>query len=322
MYNKFLEKIKEFQTIIIHRHARPDGDCIGSQVGLKHLLKNSFPDKNIFAVGSDDLPSYLLPFADSDEVTDEQYSDALVIVVDTSNKSRIYDERWQTGKYIIKIDHHNDSEQFGDLEIVENEMPANCVIISKIASELKSDLVINQKAANSLYLGILTDTSRFKYRGVNGDVLRLAGMLLDNGAEFEKIQNLLYLGTVEPLKLQGYVLENFKTTENGVLSIYFSQETMDKYNVDKDTAAGIVNLLDSIKGSMIWVCFIEQDNGDIRGRVRSRHVHINDIAAEYRGGGHLNAAGITLKESFEVSEVLSKLDEKLKIFKLENPELL
>ena len=90
MFKKILEKIKEYDTIIIHRHMRPDGDCIGSQMGLKYLLKASFPNKNIYAVG-DDIPTYLRFLGENDVISDDTYKGALVISVDTSVDNRIYD---------------------------------------------------------------------------------------------------------------------------------------------------------------------------------------------------------------------------------------
>ena len=100
MFLQILDKIKEFDTIIIHRHVRPDGDCIGSQMGLKQFLKDNFKDKNIYAVG-DDIPEYLTRYGSNDEISEDIYNDALVIVVDTANEMRICDERYKLGKYIM-----------------------------------------------------------------------------------------------------------------------------------------------------------------------------------------------------------------------------
>ena len=110
MFITILNKIKEYNRIIIHRHVRPDGDCMGSQMGLKYLLKNTFPEKEVYAVG-DELPEYLKELGEVDIIPDGYYQDALVIVVDTANESRICDARWQTGKYIIKIERKGNNER-------------------------------------------------------------------------------------------------------------------------------------------------------------------------------------------------------------------
>ena len=116
-------------------------------------------------------------------------------------------------------------------------------------------------------------------------------------------------------------MDFIKQTENGVLYIYFSNRMMKKYGVTRDDASNLVNALDSVKGSIIWVAFIEQDNGDIRVRIRSRFVPINDVAREFRGGGHLSAAGATLKSKKELKPILKMLDEKCKNYKNDHPEV-
>ena len=102
---QILEKIKEFDTIIIHRHIRPDGDCMGSTIGLREILKASFPNKKIYSVGNNES-DYLSFLGEEDEIDDSVYQDALVIIVDTATKERIFDNRYELGKFTIKIDHH------------------------------------------------------------------------------------------------------------------------------------------------------------------------------------------------------------------------
>lgn len=324
MFLKILEKIKEFDSIILHRHERPDGDCIGTQMGFYHLIKANFPNKCVYTTG-DELPDYLARYGHVDNVTDEMYENALVIVVDTATEKRICDKRYNTGKYLIKIDHHDDSPEYGDLCYIDNTSPACASIIVdmyKAWHAYDESIVLSTPAATSLMLGMVTDTGRFRYRGTSRKTLENAGLLLDAGVELDELYASLYTKEKEELKLQGYVCENFKVTNNGVAYIYFDQETMDKYNVDKDTAAACVNILDSIKGSLIWATFIEQNNeaGEIRVRLRSRFVSINEVATHYRGGGHLQAAGATVYNSEEKEALLLELDELLKEFKANNPE--
>ena len=320
MFKEILAKIKEYNRIIIHHHVRPDGDCIGSQMGLKYLIKDNFPEKEVYAVGGD-LPPYLNYIAVHEEISDELYKDALVIVVDTSKKDRIYDERWSTGEYIIKIDHHDDSDEFGNIMYVNPECSACSAIIAEFYLANQDELVLSKQAAKCLYFGITTDTGRFRYRGVDGKILKTSACLLDAGIDLEDIYTNLYTDEISALKLRGYVYKKFKSTENGVLYIYFSNKTMKKLGVTRDEAGNLVNSLDSVKGSIIWVAFIEQENGDIRVRIRSRFTAINDIARNYRGGGHLSAAGATLKHKKELKLILNELDERCKTYKLEHPEV-
>ena len=335
MFIKILNKIKEYNRIIIHRHVRPDGDCMGSQMGLKYLLKNSFPEKEVYAVG-DELPEYLKELGEVDIISDEYYKDALVIVVDTANESRICDGRWQTGKYIIKIDHHDDSPEFGDLWYVDETSPACSSIIVRMIKAWGNEVKMCEKAGYALYFGIVTDTGRFRYRGLTSEVLNNAGYLLDLGVDVDTLYNKLYVDDVATLKLQGYVLNNFKTTPNGVAYIYFTKKIIEKFGVTKDEAANLVNSISTIKGHPVWVAFVDQGyekpehlakgeldpSKEIRVRLRSRGVTINGVASRYRGGGHLQAAGATIYSKKEMKLILEELDSLVKEYKEEHHDAL
>lgn len=324
MFLEILNKIKEYESIILHRHERPDGDCIGSQMGLYHLIRANFPTKRVLLTG-DELPEYLALYGHVDNVSDEMYENSLVIVIDTATEKRICDKRYNNGKYLIKIDHHDDSPEYGNLCYIDNESPACASIIVdmyKAWHEYDNNIKLTKDAATALMLGMVTDTGRFRYRGTSRKTLENAGLLLDAGVELDELYTSLYTKDKEELKLHGYVCENFNVTPNGVAYIYFDQATMDKYSVDKETAAACVNVLDSIKGSLIWATFIEQNNeqNEIRVRLRSRFVSINEVATHYNGGGHLQAAGATVYSEEQKDSLLRELDELLKDFKEKHPE--
>ncbi len=335
MFIEILNKIKEYNRIIIHRHTRPDGDCMGSQMGLKYLIKNTFPEKEVYAVG-EGLPEYLKELGETDVIPDEYYKEALVIVVDTSVDKRIHDERWKTGKFIIKIDHHDDSPEFGHLSYVDAKSPACCSIIVRMIKSWGNEVKMCEKAAYALYFGIITDTGRFRYRGLTSEVLGNAGYLLDQNIDVDSLYNKLYVDEVATLKLQGYVLNNFKTTPNGVAYIYFTNKMIKKFKVTKDEAANLVNSISTIKGHPVWVAFVDQGlkkpkdykkgeldpSKEIRVRLRSRGVEINGVAANYRGGGHLQAAGATIYSKKEMISLLNELDVLVKKYKEEHPDAL
>lgn len=330
MENKILEKIKEYNKIIIHRHLRPDGDCIGTQHGLKKAIMYNFPEKEVYAVG-DIIPEYIKEYGALDNVTEDMYDGALVIVVDTATKTRICNENWKLGEYIIKIDHHDDSEDYADINYVDEKSPACGSIIVRLLK--KWGLKLNQEIATYLYLAITTDTGRFRYRGVNEEVLCNAGSLLSYGIDTDKLYTNLYIKEDATFKLQGYVYQHYKVTKNGVAYMYFTKDMMKKFNVTKEDAANLVGCMDSIRGSLIWVAFVDQSFGEanldvlecfdneIRVRIRSRFVPINTVATHFRGGGHLTAAGATIYSKNEMKKLLKELDTLLKEFKEENKEL-
>ena len=134
LYHDILSKIKEYDTIIIHRHMRPDPDALGSQVGLQKLLQYHFPEKTIKVTGYDE-PN-LMWLAQMDQVTDEEYQEALVIVCDTANTARIDDQRYTTGDFLIKIDHHPDDEVYGDISLVDTSSSSASEMIALFAFEM------------------------------------------------------------------------------------------------------------------------------------------------------------------------------------------
>lgn len=331
MFEQMLEKIREYDTIIIHRHFRPDGDCIGSQMGLKAILKETYPTKNVYAVG-DDGPNYLQPYMqDVDYISDDVYNGALVIVVDTGITDRISDDRWAKAEFKIKIDHHDDSPDFADINYVDANCPACASIIVRIVNESKGELKLNKEAARQLYLGMVTDTGRFRFRGVNHEVLINAGTLLEYGFDLQELYDELYIEEPETLRLKGYVLTHYKLTPNGVAYIYFTKKMMNEYNVSREDASNLVTSLSTIRGSLIWVAFIDQMKEDdpsitpnpgdeIRCRIRSRNIAVNGIAKKYRGGGHLQAAGATIYTKKEMKALLKELDNALAAYKAEHPD--
>lgn len=314
------DKIKEASTIIIHRHVHPDGDALGSSYGLRDILRMSFPEKVVLSVG-DDTVKYLSFMGSDDKVTAADYIDSLVIVVDTANSKRISGEFYNKGKEVIKIDHHLNVEDFGTVNYVREDMPSTASIITDFFNTFKKELKISQEGAMFLYLGTVTDTGRFRYSAVSGDTLRLAGSLLDYNFDTERMYANLNLKDRESMKLTGYVLNNFKTTKNGVSYIYISKRVQKKFKVTTEEATAQVNVMDSVKGSLIWILFVEFD-GIIRARLRSRFVGVNEIAREFDGGGHMQASGASAKNKKEMKNMIKLADKVLKKFKEENEDVM
>ena len=312
-----LNKIKEYETIIIHRHARPDGDALGSSLGLREILRDNFPEKNIYSVG-EKVPEYLNFLGSEDEVIDEVYENALVIVVDTATKARICDERYQKAKELIKIDHHDPVESYGNINYVKEHIASCSLVIMDIFSAFPN-MIISDKAARYLYIATVTDTGRFRYSDVDGKAMKLAGEMLEKGINTEEIYANLYTKSLESYQLQAYVYKNIKRTENGVAYMFMTKKIMKKFKVSIEDASNMVNLMDGIRGSMIWILFIEHPE-NIRVRLRSRHMKVIDIAKLYDGGGHDNASGATLKNKKQIPQLLKEADIRLKQFKLENED--
>ena len=313
-----LDTIKKYERIIIFRHLRPDGDCVGSTKGLARILQLTFPEKEIILQNCD-FSDYLSFLGDEPAIQDDDfYSDALGIVVDTATTNRISNQKYKLCKFLIKIDHHIPVEDYGNINWVEENRCSACELISAFYDAMKDELKIDTEAATYLYTGMVTDSGRFRFRSVSGDTMRLAGMLLDQGVDTDSLYAHLYMKDFTEFKFQGYVLNNIKITENGVAYLYIDNATMEEYSLSFEQASACVSYMDSIKNSLIWAAFIDSPNGDIRVRLRSRFVEINDLAARYEGGGHACAAGATVHSVNQMNELLAEADTLLCKYKNNN----
>lgn len=314
---QILNKIKEYDRIMLFRHKRIDGDCTGATKGLKEILKATYPTKEIYII--DDERSDFLAFLGSDDApaADEVYADALGIVLDTATTDRISNGKYALCKELVKIDHHIDVEPYGVCSWVEEESSSCCEMIVKFYDTFRNELKLTREAATYLYVGMVTDSGRFRYRGVSGDTMRCAGILLDQDINTDWIFANLYLEEFDNLKFRAHLYDLMKITENGVAYLYISQEMQKQYNLSREEASATISALDSIKGCLCWLAFIE--NGDeeqsIRVRLRSRFMTINALAEKYRGGGHACASGATVYNADEVNALVSEADAMVKEYK-------
>ena len=312
-----LSKIKAYDRILIFRHVRNDGDCVGASMGLRDILRASYPQKEVYVIDSE-RSEFLAFLGECDpEIEDEQYADALGIVVDTGNTKRISNQKYTLCKEIVKIDHHIPMENYGVINWVEEDASSACELIVKFYDTFRQELQLPKSAARFLYTGMITDSGRFKYESVNGDTVRRAGILLDAGVDTENIFANLYLEEFEHLKFKAHVYKSMKITENGVAWIYVSKAMQEKFGLNMESASSVVGMLDTIKGSLCWLAFIESgdENGSIRVRLRSRYMTINSLAEQYRGGGHACAAGATVFNRREVNALVRKADALTKEYK-------
>jgi phosphoesterase RecJ-like protein len=312
-----LAKIKEYDTIIIFRHFRPDGDAKGSTKGLQEILRLSFPEKNIHLI-HDDHSEYLAFLGDDDaDVADEVYASALGIVLDTATSKRIGNQKFNLCKEIIKIDHHLDVEAYGHYNWVDTGASSVCEMVAKFYATYADQLKINSKAATAIYTGMVTDSGRFQYSSVSGDTMRYAGVMLDQGIDTDVLFAQLYLKDFEELKFKSHVYKKMKITENGVAYVYIDKATQEKFQLSAETASTSVGFMDSIKGCLCWIAFIDNcdEENTIRVRLRSRFAAINTIAEQYRGGGHACACGATVLSKKEMKALVREADALIKDYK-------
>ena len=315
---QILDKIKEYDRILIFRHKRPDGDATGSTKGLQRILKLTFPNKEILLQNCD-FAEYVSFLGKEDElIADEMYADALGIVIDTGTTERISNQKFSLCKEIIKIDHHINIAPYGDPMWVEEERSSACEMIADFYATFKDELKIDTEAATYIYCGMVTDSGRFRFRDVSGETMRLAGMLLDVGVDTDSMYANLYMKEFDIYKFEAYAYGQMQITENGVAYLYVTKEMQEQFGLSQEDASASVSLMDSIKNSLIWLAFIDNADGSIRVRLRSRFVTINCIGEKYSGGGHACAAGATVYSAEEMQSLIADADARLKEYKENN----
>ena len=318
--SEILNKIESYDRILIFRHKRLDGDCVGASKGLKAMLKLTYPGKEILIPDTQTTDYLAFLGTDDGEIPEEMYADALGIVVDTATADRISNPNFRLCKELVKIDHHIPVEDYAPLCWVEEARSSCCELIARFYELCQDKLKLDKQAATYLYTGLVTDSGRFQFRSVSGDTHRLAGMLLDFGVETDVLFAHLYMRTFDELKFKAHVYQNMEITENGVAYIYVSRAMKKQFNLTNEAASSCVSFLENMEGCLCWLAFIENDEPDsaIRVRLRSRFVPVNTIAERYHGGGHACACGATVYDRQEVYSLIRETDAHIKHFKETN----
>jgi len=312
---QILDKIKAYQKIIMHIHKRPDGDCYGAGFGLKHIIQETYPDKEVYLVGEE--ADYVSFIGRPDQLEDDDFKGALSIVVDTASEDRISDPRHKLSDFVIKIDHHIPVNDYGDIIYVDTSRPASAQMILEFYLMFEEELKLNMAAATALYTGIVTDTGRFRFRSVNADTFRSVAHLIDYGLDFVSILNKLSVKSENLLKLQGYVLLNFEKTEHGVAYIKMTNDLIEKFDVSLEEATSLVNELSTLEDCPVWMLFAEYEEGFVRARMRSKGPAIDKLANQYDGGGHALACGANLGTWDKTENLLKDADALVKQYKAE-----
>lgn len=315
--NLIFQKIKTYDKIFIFRHFRPDGDAVGSSKGLQEIIKATWPEKEVY-LANEDFSEFLDFLGPEDEtVSDDLFTDGLAVVLDTATLARTSSKKHTLCKEVIKIDHHIDVSPYGDLSWVESKCSSTCEMIVRFYDTFRDELVLNARAATYLYTGMVTDTGRFRYDGVNSDTLRYAALLLDYDIDTERIFAHLYLEDFALLKFKAHVYDKMQVTENGVAYLYIDKAMQDQFCLSLESAGNAVSYMETIKGCLSWIAFLETGDaeGTIRVRMRSRFAPINSIAEKYRGGGHAFACGATIYTMEEMRDLLKNTDALIKEYK-------
>ncbi len=306
MFEKILELIQQYDTIMIHRHSNPDGDALGSQIGLYHMIADTYPQKRVLKVGDMNARYAFMEGSVMDEVKDEDYPGALAIILDTSAKSLISDDRYTKAAMTARIDHHIFCEEIAQVEVTDTSFESCCGLITAMAME--TNMVLSPVAAKALYTGMVTDSGRFRYDSTGAGTHRRAAYLMEREFDTTDIYRNLYADDFSYIKLRAQYVLKIDFTPCRVAYIYTTREEVKETGRDLfSISRGMVNVMSDIKGTDIWVNFTESDSG-VLCEIRSSLYNINPIAKKYGGGGHAKASGATLANRDMAMQMLADLD--------------
>lgn len=306
-YSKILSKIVEYNSIVIARHIGADPDALGSQLGLKQLINELYPDKKVYAVGT--IASKFRFMGSTDKIDGVDFSESLLIVLDVPDLKRIEGiDDVKKFDYIIKIDHHPVVDVYADIELIDNTASSASQIVLDMIFNLELELSCD--VASKLYLGIVSDTDRFLHDCTTYKTLELVSKLVKTtNINLPSLYESYYMRPLSEVRFQGYIYENMIVSSNGLGYIKISDKTMKEFGVDAASAGNMINNLKYVNEIIVWV-FLSEDvkSNIIRANIRSRGPFINEVAIKHGGGGHKYASGVRLNSWEDADKLISDLD--------------
>ena len=307
MFDPILQAISQFDTIILHRHSRPDGDALGSQIGLKHLILENFPGKTVYCVGDEAGFYSFMEDTVMDQIPDSTYHGALAVILDCGGEHLISDQRWKLAAKTVRLDHHLYTGCFTDAEAIDSSFESCCGLVARMAKN--AGWKKNKLAAQSLYTGMVTDSGRFRYDSTSSTTFALASWLMEEKIDTERLYKDLYADDFENKKRKAEFLLRVRFTANRVAYVYTTAEELEAMEISTFAVSrGMVNTMADIRGTDIWVNFTEADGG-VLCELRSSGPNINPIAVKYGGGGHAKASGARVADRETAMAMLRDLDQ-------------
>lgn len=308
---RILSAIKRYDRIAIFRHAMPDFDALGSQMGLATWIKDNFPNKEVHVLGDNHVTFTPRLYPEMDRLNEEWFKEPfLAIILDTANTSRISDPRYKKAKFKIKIDHHPEVEKYGKIQVVKTNACAAAEIITDVLLSFKGNYILSKEAASYLYSGIAGDSGRFQYSSTSETSFITASYLLAAGVDLSEVYGKMYQKKLEDLQVTAYILNHFSVSEHGVAYYVLPADIQKELNITTERGKENVNLFSNIEGINAW-CSITEDTKDNCWRIsiRSKGTPINGVAAKWEGGGHAQASGAKIDKLDQLPLFIDDLDQ-------------
>lgn len=311
---KIANELKGINTVAIAGHVRPDGDCVGSCMGLYLYLKENYPDiaADVYLEQPGAQFSFLSCFKEIKTVYQTGKVYDLLITLDVSDKNRIgvAEEAYETAKKRVCIDHHISNRGLGDVNEIRPDASSTCEVLYTLLEEEK----VSKAVAEAIYTGMVHDTGVFQYSCTSPETMRIAAKLMEKGIPFTKIvEESFYEKTYVQNQILGRCLmESILLMDGKCVIGVVKKKMMDFYHVEPKDLDGIVQQLRIIKGVEVAIFIYEVKPQEFKVSLRSKgKVNVNEVASYFGGGGHVLAAGCTFHGSvYDVMNNLLEIIEK------------
>ncbi|MBR3116321.1 MAG: bifunctional oligoribonuclease/PAP phosphatase NrnA [Bacilli bacterium] len=314
LFKEIYKKIKEYDKIVIARHIGADPDALGSTIGLKELILNTFPEKKVSVIGV--YSSVFKYMGRMDKLNEKEIGESLLIVCDTPNIARIDGiTNPRDFAYVIKIDHHPIIDKFEDLKWVDTSASSVCQMLIELSYETR--LKMNKEAAEKLYMGLVSDTNRFLYDYTSPKTFMLVSKLIsDTKIDIKPLYDNLYSRPLIDVRFLGYVAQSMTVTEGGLGYLTISDEVIQRFGGDTALSGNIIGSFNNINEVLVWVIFTEdKKNNLIKVNARSRGPEIHTVLEKFGGGGHPMASGARLTNAEDIDKVIKALEEVCKNYR-------
>ena len=312
MFEKIIAKIDQYDSIVIFGHLNPDGDCYGSQIALRNILKANYPNKEVYCVGSG-LKKFFDIIGKMDVVSDERIKKSLAILLDANDLPRAEDKRIFTALDFAKIDHHIDTFTFKEgPEVIDDKATSTCELIYRFAEE--NHFEIDLISASALYLGMMTDTGRFQFADNFVRMFSIARDLCAIGVDPILLNKTNNLVPEISLDIKSLIYSKVAKRSDGIVYAFVSKEERNKLGVTSAQICQNTSLLSYVVNHPIWFVASETDTGGMQVEMRSSIYNVQTIAVHFGGGGHTFAAGFTAKEFKQelLDELINMCSEAIK----------
>lgn len=310
--------IASAKTIAICSHTSPDGDALGSELGLAYVIQRKWPEAQVAVLLADEAPVpriySFLPGTDALLMPHEyELTPELFIAVDLNDRRRLNKAAaiCDKAKNVVVIDHHPSSDPMGDAYVIRPGAAAAGVLVAEFALYLGVELT--EEISQNLMCAIMTDTGRFQYQNADGEAFKIASLLVDHGASPSIVSLHVYQSyRLASLHLKSLVLGRITTFEHGRIAYsYATQNDLDRTGADLDECDGLIDVVRSVEGSEIALFLKHVPGNKVRGNLRSKGTHdVSAVARLMGGGGHRAAAGFTYEG--DIDEALTAVLPPLK----------